>query len=259
MSNVDFLKENGIDVEKGIQLLGDQATYFFIMKEFLSTYKEKISKLDEYKESFDFIRYGIEAHSLKSDAKYLGFTKLADLAYLHEIAGKTSNVSVIDDSYDELMGELKRIIDILEQWQDHSMEKEKRKVSTKLKKSILIADDSSIVTQFLKETLKDKYDLFLAHNGKEVLEMVDQNKENLAAIFLDLNMPYMNGFEVLDYFQEKDLFATIPVSIISGCSDQDSIQRVFSYPVVDMLTKPFEKERIELMVEKTIQLKEVTE
>ena len=52
-------------------------------------------------------------------------------------------------------------------------------------------------------------------------------------------MPNVNGFEVLDFYKNKDLFRSIPISIITGVDDKESIDKAFKYPIVDILLKPF--------------------
>ena len=65
-------------------------------------------------------------------------------------------------------------------------------------------------------------------------------------------MPHVNGFEVLDYMKEHDLFTVYPVSIISGNCDQSAIDRAFQYPIIDMLSKPFTEADVTRIVERTI-------
>ena len=65
-------------------------------------------------------------------------------------------------------------------------------------------------------------------------------------------MPNVGGFQVLDYFKENNLFAKIPVSIITGESAKESIDKAFGYGIVDMLVKPFSKDDIKRVVDKTI-------
>lgn len=65
-------------------------------------------------------------------------------------------------------------------------------------------------------------------------------------------MPNVDGFEVLDYFKNHDLFKQVPVSIITGDSSKEVIDRAFTYPIVDMLQKPFNEVNIKNIVEKTI-------
>ena len=62
-------------------------------------------------------------------------------------------------------------------------------------------------------------------------------------------------FEVLEYMKTNDLLSKIPVSIISGDSTKETIDKAFTYQIVDMLEKPFTENDIKRIVEKTIQYK----
>ncbi|MBO5475397.1 MAG: response regulator [Bacilli bacterium] len=118
---------------------------------------------------------------------------------------------------------------------------------------ILIADDSPVITKFFTRTFKDEFEILVAKDGNEAIELVEQNKDRLLGAFLDLQMPKKNGYEVLDYFSENDLFKNIPVSIISGEDTKDGIESATSIPgVVDMLQKPFNAESARAIVNKTI-------
>ena len=74
-------------------------------------------------------------------------------------------------------------------------------------------------------------------------------------MLLDLNMPNVNGFEVLEYFRTNSLFTKIPVSIITGEDSRENIERAFTYPIADVLSKPFNERDVKRVVEKTIQYK----
>ena len=65
-------------------------------------------------------------------------------------------------------------------------------------------------------------------------------------------MPNVNGFEVLEYFKKNDLFKKIPISIITGVDDKESIDKAFKYPIVDILLKPFNERDVKRILEKTI-------
>lgn len=80
MYDENYLIQNGVDVTKSLELFGDINTYNEIVGEFLVSAKEKQAKLQQYKDEKDMANYTIYIHSLKSDAKYFGFTKLATMA-----------------------------------------------------------------------------------------------------------------------------------------------------------------------------------
>ena len=110
----DYLLKNGIDLNKALELLGDMEIYNETLEEFYNNINDRINKLNNYKN--DLPNYAIEAHALKSDSKYLGFTKLADLAYNHEMKSKENDSKYINDNYESLMVELNRILEIVKKY-----------------------------------------------------------------------------------------------------------------------------------------------
>ncbi len=117
--NKELLKKNGINVDAGIELLGDMEMYNETIIDFLEEQKTRIPKLKEYKEKKDAENYAILAHSMKSDSKYLGFTKLIDLSYQHELKGKENDMDYIDSHFEELMEEVNRIENVLQEYQSN--------------------------------------------------------------------------------------------------------------------------------------------
>ena len=119
--------------------------------------------------------------------------------------------------------------------------------------TILVVDDSNITRSLIEKVYKDQYKVLMAANGREAIDIVDTMPDGvIVAILLDLNMPDLDGFAVLDYFKEKNLFAKIPVSIITGDSSRETIDKVMSYNVVDVLIKPFSAYDIEKTVSKMV-------
>lgn len=121
------------------------------------------------------------------------------------------------------------------------------------KKLLIIADDSPIITKFFKKSVEPDFEVLIAKDGNEAIDLVNTHLDkNLAGVFLDLQMPKKNGFEVLDYFKENDLFSKVPVSIITGEDSASGIERTTSYEIVDMLQKPFSAEAAKAIVAKTV-------
>ena len=126
-------------------------------------------------------------------------------------------------------------------------------------KTILVADDSNIIRNFVKRIFSEKYNVGVAQDGAEALKIIksNQNNEEIVAVLLDLNMPRVDGFAVLDFMNDNQLFGKMPVSIISGDSSKDTIAKAFGYQIVDMLAKPFTEMDIKHVVEKTIYFKNI--
>lgn len=102
---------------------------------------------------------------------------------------------------------------------------------------ILIVDDEAINREVLK-SMFDEYIRLEAANGKEAVERIAKSR-NLVLILLDISMPVMSGFDVLEYMKERDLLEKIPVILITGETVIDSEDRAYSYGVADVIHKPF--------------------
>ena len=292
MYDINILTSNGIDVNSSLELFGTIDTYNDTVGEFLLSAKEKIVLLEDYKNRKDMSNYAIYAHSLKSDARYFGFTNLGEIAYQHELKSKEGDITFIINHFQELQNEVKKSISILEKYLNStpgsssaevpieqpispvdetpiSEEKIEEKTPVPVeasaivydKKTILVVDDSNIVRNFVKRIFADKYEIGTAKDGEEAINIISSNQdnENIIAILLDLNMPKKDGFEVLNYMNENNLLSKCPVSIISGDSSKDTIDKAFKYNIVDMISKPFSDASIKSVVEKTILFKEMNQ
>ena len=110
------------------------------------------------------------------------------------------------------------------------------------KKNILIADDSNIMLNFIEQTIGDEFKIIKANNGSEAIEKI--NSSDIYALLLDINMPNTNGFEVLEYLKNNNLLESIPVVIITGDDTEETIKKAFTYPILDVLNKPFKEDNI---------------
>ena len=125
----------------------------------------------------------------------------------------------------------------------------------KKEQSVLIADDSTIITNFFTKIFKERFNVLTASNGDEAIKVFEVNKDNIVGCFFDLQMPVKNGYEVLDYFNQNNLFGEYPVSVISGEDSSSSINELMNkYKIVDMLQKPFNNESVTNIVNKTVSL-----
>ena len=121
--------------------------------------------------------------------------------------------------------------------------------------AILVCDDSNITRNLIEHVFKDKYKVLMATNGKGAMDIVDVMSDSIVAILLDLNMPDVDGFDVLDYFKEKGILDKKPVCIVTGEDAPEIIGKVKTYPVTAILLKPFSAEQIQAVVSKAIEMK----
>ena len=258
MKDINILVNNGVNVQGSLELFGDMAMYDETLTDFLDSVNEKLAKLQAYKEVSDMPNYAIVVHSLKSDAKYLGFTKLAELAYQQEMESKASNIAFIYNNYNALVEEANRIINVTKTYlgqptNEVVLEPVKEEPIIIKDQTILVVDDSDIIRNFVHKIFSETYQVVHAKDGKEAIDILGTSSDNIVAMLLDLNMPNIDGFSVLEYFSENNLFVRIPVSIITGDDSKDTINRTFAYPITDVLQKPFNERDVKAIVDKMLQ------
>ena len=255
MRDVNLLINNGVNVKKSLELFGDMATYDDTLGDFLQDINEKEMKIKQTKESGDMANYAILVHGLKSDAKYFGFDTLATLAYNHEMASKENNMYYVTLHFDELIRELDRIVHLVKQYLGlEEVGTATAFVAPKKDRALIVVDDSAVIKNFVSKIFNNQFEVLVANDGTEALQMIANNKNiKIVGMLLDLNMPNFNGFQVLEYFRNNNLFDLIPVSIITGVGDDELVAKAFNYPIVDVLRKPFNERDIKEVVEKTVQ------
>ena len=123
-----------------------------------------------------------------------------------------------------------------------------------MKNVVIVVDDSDLIINVMTKALEDEYEVVSAKNGREALDKVSEYRERAVCMLLDLNMPVYDGFTVLNYFKTYNMFKRIPVFIISGDNTKETIDRAFTYDIVDMLNKPFSMDNIKGAVKRAINL-----
>ncbi|MFV0250120.1 MAG: response regulator [Bacilli bacterium] len=253
MKDVNYLISSGINVQGSLELFGDMDTYNETLEEFLTGAIEKLADIKKNKELNDMPDYAILVHSLKSDSKYLGFTTLAELSYNHEMASKANNINFVYDNYDELVNEANRIINVVCTYlgQTSPNIKQQEQIIEK-DKAILVVDDSDMIRNFISRIFNDLYEVKMAKDGAAAIQMVETTNKEIIGMLLDLNMPNVNGFAVLEYLNKNELFTKVPVAIITGDDAKETINKAFEYPIVDVLTKPFNERDLKRVLDKII-------
>lgn len=112
---------------------------------------------------------------------------------------------------------------------------------------LLIVDDDDLTRNIFKKAFSS-YNIIEAKNGEESVEIINNNlktnEKNIVGMFLDLKMPVMDGFGVLDFLNEKRLLNKMPVVIVSADDSKDTKEKVYAYEIADMIEKPFNFEII---------------
>lgn len=112
-----------------------------------------------------------------------------------------------------------------------------------MKKVILVADDSPTIRKFVSFALTMKgYEIITASDGMEALEKIPNEKLDL--IITDLNMPNIDGFELIKTVRENEEYKDIPIIILSSLGSSEEIEKGMAYGANSYLVKPFDPKRI---------------
>ena len=109
----NFLIQNGVDVDKGIENTMDFETYNELLLDFCDTFVEEVNKFNAYKLAGDMVNYEIIVHALKSNFRTFGFTSTGEMFYQHELASKQNDINYVNEHYNELINEVNRVYAIL--------------------------------------------------------------------------------------------------------------------------------------------------
>ena len=125
----------------------------------------------------------------------------------------------------------------------------------KLKRKVLVVDDEDIQRRMLSHMLKGHYDVLTANNGEEALNEMRENQDTLSLVLLDLVMPKMDGYEVLNEMMKDDKLKSIPVIMLT--SEKSAEVKSLKMGAADFVTKPYEMPEVILArISRTIQLYE---
>ena len=122
------------------------------------------------------------------------------------------------------------------------------------KKKILVVDDKGMNRYMLGGIFRDNYEIIEAGGGMEAIAIIDKEYDELAVILLDIIMPGIDGFGVLEHMKEQDYLNRVPVVIVTDDSSEATAVKAFEYKVADMVIKPFDPRIIKRRVENIIEL-----
>ena len=122
-------------------------------------------------------------------------------------------------------------------------------------RSIMLVDDNDINRGILAEIFKDKYNIIEASDGSEAVRLINQERSKLAAILLDVIMPGMDGYAVLESMVSQDnLNEKIPVLMITADTSTEAERTSYEKGAADVIHKPFDPVIVDRRVSKAIEL-----
>lgn len=120
-----------------------------------------------------------------------------------------------------------------------------------MKKAILVVDDSPIIRKVINFSLSLKgYEIIQVSDGMQALEQL--SCDNIDLIITDLNMPNINGYELISTIRENEDFRKTPIIVLSNLSEMEDVERALQCGANSYLVKPFEKDGILQEVSKYI-------
>lgn len=182
-------------------------------------------------------------------------------SYLHlslSIGGTIKNKEdAIEDVVcyvDQLMYQAKNKKDEVVVYQEGEKQYLHTSVQENIKQQILIVDDSMMNRELLSVILEDDYRILEAKDGQECLNILYKNKEDIALVLLDINMPVLDGFEVLRAMNENQVIEDVPVIMISSEDSEEAIRRAYDLGASDYVNRPFDARIVYRRVMNTIKL-----
>jgi putative two-component system response regulator len=127
-------------------------------------------------------------------------------------------------------------------------------VALSKKLRLLVVDDIDINRLIISELFSDRYEVLEASNGKEALEIIDDDDSQLAIVLLDMVMPVMDGFGVLKAMNRSGKINSIPVILVTSEYDDEMSLESYSLGVSDVIHKPFNASIVNQRVSNVIDL-----
>ena len=159
----------------------------------------------------------------------------------------------INDNFDELMDEINKITNLVKEYMGWDYEKrDESEQAHKANSAILVVDDSNVISNFVTKIFNNTYDVIVAKDGQEAIDKLSSLTQEIAGMLLDLNMPNVDGYEVLKFMKTNDIFNHINVAIITGTDSKEVLELTKGYPIKAILEKPFNETNVKKVVEMVV-------
>ena len=174
------------------------------------------------------------------------------------LSGSGSTVERAIRKADQFMYQAKTCKNMVVTEHDEQLKEQQESVNNNGSKAykyrILVVDDSEMNRIILSEILQDEYDIIEASTGEECLRLLEEYGTGLALILLDIVMPGMDGFGVLDYMNRNHWIEEVPVIMISSEDSTAFVRRAYEQGVSDYISRPFDAKVVYQRVFNTIKL-----
>lgn len=231
LEGLDFL-----DVETGLEYCGNDESFY---REMLGSFYDSVNigELESLYDKKDWAGYRTKVHAIKSTSMSIGAVDLSLKAKQLENAAKEERMAYIELNHGIMIDALKNLMDKL----GDIVIKEER-ISTegrdaKDMQSILVVDDNTMNLRMAEKILSKEYLVYCAQNYIETFEVLKTKKVNV--ILLDLHMPDMDGFTMINTLKADEKYKEIPVIFLTADNDRQTEIDGFKAGVLDFIRKPF--------------------
>ena len=174
------------------------------------------------------------------------------------LSGSGSTVERAIRKADQFMYQAKTCKNMVVTEHDEQLKEQQESVnnngSKAYKSRILVVDDSEMNREILSEILNEEYDIIEADSGDTCIDMLRKYETGISLVLLDIVMPGMDGFGVLNYMNRHHYLEDIPVIMISSEDSTETVRRAYEMGVSDYINRPFDAGVVHRRVYNTIKL-----
>ncbi len=123
-----------------------------------------------------------------------------------------------------------------------------------MKKSILIVDDEELQRELLRQIFENEYDIIMAKDGKEAINQLNRHYDDIVIILLDLVMPVLNGYQVLQVLKSSNVFKDIPIAMITANNDPSLKVACYTMGALSVIQKPFVAQIVRKQIDNIIEM-----
>ncbi len=174
------------------------------------------------------------------------------------LSGSVSTVERAIRKADQFMYQAKTCKNMVVTEHDEQLKEQQESVNNNGSKAykyrILVVDDSEMNREILSEILNEEYDIIEADSGDTCIDMLRKYETGISLVLLDIVMPGMDGFGVLNYMNRHHYLEDIPVIMISSEDSTETVRRAYEMGVSDYINRPFDAGVVHRRVYNTIKL-----
>ena len=228
-------KLQGLDVNKGLAYCGGREVLY---KDMLLSFvqKEKLEDIHAFYEIRDWKNYEVLVKALEETSDSIGATELAGQAGMLKIAAKEENHYYLESHHKDVMKQYQELLlQLHEVLVGKKQEEEEEHYETEA--HVLVVDDDEMNLKLAEHILGKFYTVSGVNSAREALRLLEKGKTDL--LLLDLHMPDIDGFEMIQLLQEQEKYKGIPVVLLTADNDREIEVKGFKAGAQDFITKPF--------------------